>query len=249
MEKLDIEILREGIEKLRLKLEKKEIERFKNYYCLLRDWNEKINLTGIKGWRDNVIYNFLDSISALSILKVNTNGENSKGIKIIDLGAGAGLPSIPIKILLEGADVHVVDSKNKKCCFLEKVIEKLGLKKIAIFNCRIEELAKKEQFRERYDFGLCRALGSVSFVAELGIPLIKVGGRLILYKGKNYYDDLKLSLKKIKILGAEVECVVKYNLPFTGLFHYLVILFKIKKSDEIYPRRYKTIKRGFIYGN
>lgn len=240
-EQFDNEVLIKGMNELGHLIEEKELERFKKYYCLLKRWNKKVNLTKIDGWTNNVIYNFFDSISILDIIKGKEI--NNEPVRVIDLGTGAGLPSIPIKILFDDLRIDMVESKRKKCYFLSQVVRELNITEIKILNNRIEDLGRNHYYKKKYNFGLCRALGSVIFVAELGFPLLKVGGKLILHKGKSYYEDLRTNLKGIKILGGVVENVVKYHLPSTDLHRYIIVLLKERETDEIYPRKYKRIKK------
>jgi len=196
---------------------------FNNYYNLLVESNKTINLTTIVDKNEVEVKHFIDSISAYKFL----NGE------ILDIGAGAGFPSIPLAIISEDFKFTLVESVGKKAKFLIKLVEYLKIKNVKIKNCRIENL---EFFK--YDTVVARAVAPLNTLIEYSLPFLKLGGILIAYKGANYKEELNSADNALKILGGELEKIEKYNLEIDGQVQEraLVIIKKILETDNKYPR-------------
>lgn len=209
-----------------INLEKEKAGQFLLYSDLLKEYNEKFNLTAIIEDTEIVKKHFIDSVIGLQFLP-------SKG-EIIDIGSGAGFPAIPIKIMQPNLNFTLIDSVNKKVNFLNIVIEKLGLLGTSASHIRIEDEARGSK-RESYDCVLARAVSFLPTLAEYALPLLKVGGIFVAYKGENVEEEVALSEKAIKILGGELQQIEKYTL-LNEYERSLVIIKKIKKTPIIYPR-------------
>ena len=170
-------------------------QRFEKYYELLIQWNEKFNLTAITEKTAVEIKHFADSLAASEIIKG----------KVIDIGAGAGFPSIPLKIVNPSLYITMIDSSNKRVTFLKEVIEQLGLEKAEAIHSRAEDLKERECF----DFAVARAVAPLSTLAEYLIPFVKKGGKMIAYKSDNIEEEMKEAKTAIKILGGTKTEVIK----------------------------------------
>ena len=208
-------------EKYRNIQDKKTIYLFKLYYELLTEWNGKFNLTAITEKQDVEIKHFADSLAAIDIISGN----------IIDIGAGAGFPSVPLKIVNPSLKVTMADSSNKRITFLNEVIEKLELKDIKAVHIRAED--RKE--REYYDFAVARAVAPLCTLVEYLLPFVKVGGKMIAYKSDNIKDEIEQAKNAVKILGgAKIETE---KIPLDSeTVRSLVIIKKVKETPKKYPR-------------
>lgn len=226
----NVNTLIDGAKTIDINLSEKQIEKFILYKKLLQEWNKKINITSITEDREVDIKHFVDSI-----VPIKTNLFNGK-LKVIDIGTGGGFPGVPLKIINEDLDILLLDSTNKKIRFLDEVIEKLELKNIEAYHGRAEELGRNEQFREKYDIAISRAVASLDTLSEYALPLVSIGGHFIAMKGPDVEEELKLGQNAIKLLGGKVKNIEKIQLPNTDIIHSLIIIEKIKATPTKYPR-------------
>lgn len=226
----NVDTLVKGAKELKLDINQDDIEKFKNYKELLKEWNKKINITSITDDIEIDIKHFIDSITPLT---TNLFREN---MKIIDIGTGGGFPGIPLKILKKDLDVVLLDSTMKRINFLKDVIEKLNLDNIVAIHGRAEEYGKDVKHREKYDIAVSRAVASLNTLCEYCLPFVKVGGFFISMKGSQIEDELKEARNSIDILGGEVREVKKIELPLSDISHSLIIIEKIKRTPTKYPR-------------
>lgn len=196
-------------------------QRFEKYYELLIQWNEKFNLTAITEKTAVEIKHFADSLAASEIIKGT----------VIDIGAGAGFPSIPLKIVNPSLYITMIDSSNKRVTFLKEVIEQLGLEKAEAMHSRAEDLKERECF----DFAVARAVAPLSTLAEYLIPFVKKGGKMIAYKSDNIEEEMKEAKTAIKILGGTKTEVIKIPLD-SETVRSLVIVTKGRPTPKKYPR-------------
>ena len=152
-------------------------KQFERYFELLVEWNQKINLTAITDKEGVYLKHFYDSIAPVLQGKI-TNQE----IRLLDIGAGAGFPSIPIKILCPDIDVTIIDSLNKRINFLNLLAEELGLDGVHFYHGRAEDYGQDKAFRASYDIVTARAVARLQVLTELTIPFLNVGGQLMLLK-------------------------------------------------------------------
>ncbi|MET3617752.1 16S rRNA (guanine527-N7)-methyltransferase [Peptoniphilus olsenii] len=204
----------------------KEFEEFKKF---LLDYNEHTNLTRITEEDEFNVKHFLDS---LSIFRTNLIDENKK---IIDIGAGAGFPGIPLKLYDKTLDITLLDSLKKRIDFLNQVIEKFNLKQIEAIHARAEEIARNPIYREQYDIAISRAVANLRTLSEYALGFVKVGGYFISQKGPEYIEEIKDAQNAIKIMGAEVQETIKVPLP-NDIEHYLIVIKKVKNTNKKYPR-------------
>ncbi len=202
-------------------------EKFYKYMKNTLEWNEKINLTNIKDEKEFVVKHFIDSLTILKYIDKNK--------KLIDIGCGAGFPGIPLKLAEESLESTLIDSLNKKISTVKDSIEKIGLEKIEAIHCRAEELAKKEEFREKFDYATTRAVSNLSTIAEYMIPFLKIGGLAICMKGPNCIEEINEAKTAINTLGGKIEKID--NIIIDDEFERnIIIIRKIKETPLKYPR-------------
>lgn len=225
------EIFYQELAKLGFELTDLQKTQFHRYFQLLVDWNEKINLTAITEEDEVYLKHFYDSLAPLlqGYVKQET-------VSLLDIGAGAGFPSLPMKILWPQLDVTIIDSLNKRIQFLHLLAEELGLEGVHFYHGRAEDFAQDKKFRAQFDFVTARAVARMQILAELTIPFLKIGGRLIALKASNAEDELLQAKTALNLLFAKVLENVDYQLP-NGDPRTLTIVEKKKETPNKYPRK------------
>lgn len=222
----------EGYQKMFSKdLTPEELDKFQLFKEELIYWNERMNLTTITDDREIAIKHFLDSLSPLMEEDCLRKG------RVIDVGTGAGFPGIPLKIMMPALEITLLDSLKKRLNFLDGVIEKLALENIYTLHGRAEDYGKALEHRETYDYAVSRAVARMPVLLEYALPFVKVGGTFICQKGPGITEELEASKKALKILGGEVIRLEEVDLPFVERGHHVVIIKKIKKTPNKYPRQ------------
>jgi 16S rRNA (guanine527-N7)-methyltransferase len=226
-----MEKLESGAAQLGINLTEKQLEKFETYYRELIDWNKKVNLTSITGYEDVQIKHFLDSLTVFTVVPPGMD------LRIIDIGTGAGLPGIPLKIVSPGIDLTLLEATAKKARFLGHLIGRLGLDGVSITNGRAEEIAYDERYREKFDLALARALAPLPVLIELTLPFCEVGGRCIAQKKGDIESEMAKSSRVIEMMGGKLTDVKPVELEGLKDKRYLIIINKIKPTPPQYPRR------------
>ena len=229
METLDI-----GAKKLGLHLSPGQLEQFEVYYRELVDWNRRINLTSITDYEEVQVKHFLDSLTVTTAINPKDAG---KSLRVIDVGTGAGLPGIPLKILLPGIRLTLLEATAKKAKFIEHLIERLGLDDVEIVVGRAEEVAHDALYREKFNIVLSRAVASLPALVELTLPFCAVGGRFVAQKKGDIEQEVKQSYKAIAVMGGRLREIRPIELEESGDKRYLIIIDKEKSTPAEYPRR------------
>lgn len=224
------EYLEAGAREMGLDITKESLKKYKIYSDYLGRENKKYNLTAIEEEKEVAVKHFLDSLACTKIIKPNN-------FFVIDLGTGAGFPGIPVKIYYPQLKLLLVDSSRKKVEFLLKTIELLGLSRVDARWDRAEVLGRSGDLREKADIVVSRAVAPLNVLAELCLPLVKVGGHFLAMKGPDVKKELEASKKAISILGAEVEKTMSYELPLLHLQRHLILIRKNESTTEKYPRK------------
>lgn len=201
-------------------------DKFVLYMKNLIEWNSRINLTAIKDEESIIIKHFLDSIMIKDYIS---------GKKILDIGSGAGFPGIPLKILNDNLELTLIDAVNKKVSFINDSIDKLELKKAIAIHGRAEDLGHNVIYRESFDTVVSRAVANMSTLVEYMLPFVKLGGLCLCMKGPDSEEEINDSKKAIKILGGKIEKI--YNYEYEGNKRCLVVISKIKNTEQTYPRK------------
>lgn len=224
-----MEKIKEKFKKLKLELTDQQAVQFFQYYEFLVEKNKVMNLTAIVDFDEVILKHFIDSLMIHQIVI-------PKG-RLIDVGTGAGFPGIPLKIIYPDLDVVLLDSLNKRVQFLNEVIQKLGLEKIIAIHGRAEDLAKKDNYREQFDFCVSRAVANLSTLSEYCIPFVRKEGFFIAYKSGKIQEELESGRRAINILGGIIEEQREVLLPDTDVFRCIVKIRKTGYTPKKYPRK------------
>lgn len=228
---MKIEEFKNMLEEKGISLSPQQIEQYEIYYHTLVEWNEKMNLTGITEKSEVYLKHFYDSISAAFYFDFH------EPLHICDVGAGAGFPSIPIKIAFPHLHVTIVDSLNKRIQFLEHLAEQLKLENVHFIHDRAETFGQNPLYREKYDVVTARAVARMSVLSELCIPLVKIGGSFVAMKAAHAKEELDAGKKAITTLGGKMEGVFSFTLPFEESERNILIIKKEKATPKKYPRK------------
>lgn len=229
------EFLKQHIQDIGFDIGEIELNKFDKYSNLLVEWNEKINLTAITDSEGIVIKHFFDSVLLLKAFDLPKNSS------LIDVGTGAGFPSVPVKIMRNDVNITMLDSLNKRINFLKQLSRELEINSECIHG-RAEELSHNKDYREKFDFATARAVTNLSNLSEYCLPFVKVGGYFIALKGSDIDNELEQGKKAIKVLGGEIIDIKKYFLPDNSIRN-IIILKKISQTPTKYPRNASKMKK------
>jgi len=214
------------------------VEAFDHFTTLLVDWNTRMNLTAITDPEGMRVRHFLDSLSIAHAFPLKD------GMKVIDVGTGAGFPGLPLAILYPSIRVVLLESTGKKVAFLDHVIDELGLRNAYTVNARAEEAAHEQEHRAKYDLVLARAVARMPALMEYLLPFARKGGRCIAMKGVTAEEETNDARYALQILGGQVKRIDEVRLPGLDNAHYLVHIDKIEPTPRPYPRNPGTPTRS-----
>ncbi len=225
---------KEDLKKINIELTNEAFLNFEEYYKFLVEYNEHVNLTAITDY-DGVYYkHFYDSLTLSLALDV------TKPINLVDVGAGAGFPSIPNAIVFNNLNVTIIDALNKRINFLNELIAKLKLNNAKALHARAEEYAAFH--REEADVVTARAVARLNILAELCIPLVKIGGLFVAMKSVESEQEFLEAKGAIKALGAEYLKTISVELPNQMGHREILVFKKVNKTPSKYPRQFSQIK-------
>ncbi len=222
------------LEKLNFSLTKRQIEQFEIYYDYLVEYNKNVNLTAITEKEQVYIKHFYDSLTLSKVY------DFTKDTKMCDVGAGAGFPSIPLKILYPNINLTIVDSLGKRITFLNLLADKLGLENYNMVHARAEEFCLKN--RESFDIVTARAVARQNILNELCIPLTKVNGYFLSMKAKDAFEENEEG-DSLNILKANIEEVFSFELPSNSGSRNIMKIKHTKTCPKEYPREFGKIKK------
>ena len=228
----DSDLMLEYSDHLGIVLSSKQLEQFATFYCELVVWNRHLNFTAITDADEVRTKHFLDSLTCLAALPSWVRDGRTK---VIDVGSGAGLPGLPMKIARPGLDLTLLEAVGKKAEFLRYIAGHLGLKDVNVLLARAEDLGRLPGHRESYDVAVSRAVAPMPTLVEYCLPLVRPGGVFIAMKGPSAAAELEQAGEAIAVLGGRVLEVRTVDVP--GLSHQLVVVEKECPTLSRYPRR------------
>ena len=231
MNQYDTSQFEKDLEVLGIKLNEKQIKQFLTYYEMLVEWNSFMNLTAITEFEDVMKKHFIDSISLIKAYGI------SKPVNVIDVGTGAGFPGLALKIAYPNLKITLLDSLNKRIQFLNEVIQKLQLEEITTIHGRAEDYSKREEYREKFDLCVSRAVANLSTLSEYCLPYVKKGGYFVSYKSEKVSEEIIIAEHAIKILGGIIDRQVEFYLPKSDIYRNLFVIRKVENTPKKYPRK------------
>ncbi|HOA21245.1 MAG TPA: 16S rRNA (guanine(527)-N(7))-methyltransferase RsmG [Anaerolineaceae bacterium] len=217
---------------LGLQLSREQIAAFKLLEDELLEWNSHFNLTAIRDKEGIETKHFLDSLTCLMALDAASTPRS-----LIDIGTGAGFPGIPLKLILPQMRLTLVESIQKKAGFCTHIVEKLGLRQVQVLAERAEEVGQNPEHRESYDLATARAVAAMPTLVEYLLPLVRIGGLVIMQKGESAQLEALQSEKVIQRLGGKIKVILPVVLPGVVDERYLVVLEKVARTSADFPRR------------
>jgi len=224
------------LEKLNIPIDDMKLKELDLYYHLLKEENQKYNLTNITEEKNVYLKHFYDSLTLIKAINLNNQ-------YLCDIGTGAGFPGMVLKIFFPNLKIDLIDATNKKCHFLNMVIEKLNLENISVINARAEEYSKDNQ--EKYDIVTSRAVAPLKHLLEYSIPLLKINGTFIALKS-NIDEETKNIENYHKKLFLQKETIIKFELPYEKSQRTIYKIEKYNHTPKMYPRMYSQIKKKDI---
>ncbi|MBE6991989.1 MAG: 16S rRNA (guanine(527)-N(7))-methyltransferase RsmG [Ruminococcaceae bacterium] len=225
-----------GLSELDIQLGEADADLLCLYGQRLLEKNQVMNLTAITDPAEVAKLHFLDSLALTKYIDL-------KGKRLIDVGCGAGFPSLPLKIAVPELGITMLDSTEKRINWLKELTGELGVEAECIA-ARAEELAMDSDYRRRFDVATARAVARLNILTELCLPFVKVGGVFVAMKGADSEDEINEAKNAIKLLGGKIEAVEDYKVPGTDVIHRLVIVRKVAATPREYPRKYAKIKKS-----
>lgn len=232
---MNIETFIEALKQHNISLTEKQLNQLDTYFHMLVEWNEKMNLTNITEKEDVYLKHFYDSITLAFYHSLDSQ-------HICDIGAGAGFPSIPLKIVFPNLKVTIVDSLNKRITFLNALFEALELDQVEAVSARAEEYC--ENHRESFDIVTARAVARFEILDELCLPLVKLGGYFIALKGASGQEEFDVAKSGIQKLGGKLESMHAFTLPNHDDQRMNFYIKKVKQTPNKYPRAFAKIKKS-----
>ncbi|GBG97159.1 16S rRNA (guanine(527)-N(7))-methyltransferase RsmG [Lactococcus termiticola] len=207
---------------------------FELYFKLLVEWNEKMNLTAITDEEEVYLKHFYDSVAPVLYGLIK-----NEPVRLLDIGAGAGFPSLPMKILCPELQVTIIDSLNKRINFLTHLTDSLNMENVSLLHGRAEDFGQNSNYRGQFDLVTARAVARLNVLSELTLPFLKKEGRLLSLKAAQFDEELVEAKNAIALLGAKFEEQIDYSLPDESERH-IAVISKKKETPNKYPRKAGT---------
>ena len=215
-----------------VRLNEIQVEQFRRYYALVAEWSSRVNLIGNVDEQVFVRRHVLESIAMGSALRERE--VLRPDMHVLDLGSGAGFPGLPIKIVWPSVHITLLDATAKKTAFLSACVDALDLAEASVVTGRAEELARRSDFRERFDLVLARAVAPLRVLVEIGLPFLRQGGRLVTAKGSRASTEIAEASNALALLHASAFA---FRLPVPGPEQTVEAISKEGPTSDLYPRR------------
>jgi len=225
------ELARHAREIIDIQLSSAQLSALKRYEEELIEWNQQLNLTAIDQPEKIRIKHFLDSLTCLKAMR------DTPMDRVVDVGAGAGFPGLPLKIVCPPMRLTLVESVGKKASFCQHVVDTLGLENVTVLAERAEVVGTLPEHRERYDWALARAVAALPVLAEYLLPLVQIGGRVLAMKGESGPAEAHASERAFQLLGGHLRQLLPVTLPGVEEQRYLVVIDKVAATPDRFPRR------------
>lgn len=230
----------DSLTQLNLPIDDQKMAQFDQYFNLLVEWNDKINLTAITEKKEVYLKHFYDS---LTLAKYTDFKQDAS---LCDVGSGAGFPSLPLKILFPSLQVTIVDSLQKRINFLQLLCDELQLDGVQLYHDRAESFGQNKSYRGQFDYVTARAVARMSVLSELCLPLVKKGGHFLAMKANSGEDELEDAKQAIAILGGKFVEDIEFILPQEAGQRHIFVIEKAKETPKKYPRKPGTPNKNPI---
>ena len=225
--------LTQALQTMELSANSEQVSRLLAYLNLLLEWNRSMDLTAVTDEGEILDRHFLDSLAILRYPFL-LNGP------VMDLGTGAGFPGIPLAIFRPDLSFTLVDAQNKRLKFLEEVIRVLPLSNVTLIHSRAEDIGRNPAFREKQGTLAARAVAALPVLCEYMLPLLKIGGHAICWKGPSVLDEMTQGRRAAHLLGGKVLDPITYSIPGRDWQHLLLPIEKVSSTPKAYPRKAGT---------
>ena len=210
-------------------------ERLMTYHRMLLDWNTRMDLTAVTDEEEMLDRHLVDSLIALTV-----PGLLPERGSVIDVGTGAGLPGLPLALALPEVQFTLLDAQRKRLDFLRAVIDALGLTNVTLVHARAEDAGRDPALRERFDCAVARAVAPLPVLAEYLLPCVRVGGRMVCWKGPALADEMTQGRRAAHLLGGHAEEPIPVTIPGRDWAHVLMPVSKRSPTPKAYPRKAGT---------
>ncbi len=227
-------VLKAGADELGIALSTGAVASFQVYHDFLYEKNAVMDLTAVPAGDEAVRLHFVDSLALLPYLPETGS--------VCDIGSGAGLPGLPLKLARPELDLTLIDANGKRTGFLSELCPRCGAADVSVITGRAEELSLKPEYRDAFDVCVSRAVARLNMLCELCIPFVKPGGVFLAMKAGECREELEEAARAISVLGCHLEPMVTYSVPGTALTRTIIRIRKDDPTPKGYPRRFAKIK-------
>ncbi len=217
---------------LGVNLTDEQVRKFFRYRDLLLEWNQRMNLTGHRSPERVVVYGFLDSLSLLKVL-----GPLPAALRVVDVGTGAGFPGLPLKLAQPHIRLTLVESSTRVARFLREALRVLGLEDVTLVVDRAERVGRDAAYREQFDLAVARGVALLPELLEYLLPLVRLGGLAVAYKGPRAAQEVEQARKALEVLGGRVRSLARVEVPHLPAERVLVLVEKVAATPPRYPRK------------
>lgn len=231
-------LLQAGCEELGIPLDSGQLAQFERYYRKLAAWNRRFNLTAITDYEDVQVKHFLDCIAGLPLIaeELQESLPFRRRLNLVDVGAGAGFPGLPLKIAAPQLALSLIDGTGKKIKFLDHMVDVLGLSDVETIQGRAEELGRQPTYRNHFDLVTARAVAPLNTLVEYLLPLVRMSGLVVVLKGASAPQEFMEARKAIDTLGGETVRLAPLRVPYLDAARFILLIKKVRRTPNQYPR-------------